>query len=284
MALSVLSGRACGQIDEPEEATDVLPGAVQRHVITDKQFGQLVLGARQRVVIEEGKRLVIAESGRDADKRIMAILDNEIRAIDQHCQLTEAQKKRLQLAGRGDIARWQNRITELRHKYVGKEIDQQQHAEVMRELQSFRQLPQTGPFGEFSLLLKNLRNTLTDEQRERYQTLVRERAAQAVENALRQFDANSASTLQGENRKKFIDTLIEHGRFSETQSPYMQYIVWFEAGRIQDRLKPLLSERQLAAFQQQVTNAKRVEQTLRQSGAWPLAQLADDEAEDAGKD
>ena len=83
--------------------------------------------------------------------------------------------------------------------------------------------------------------------------------------------------LVGEKRQKFIDTLVEQGNLPQTNSPYIQYIVWFEAGKLEDHLKPLLDETQWLAFQQQVGNARQVEQALRNRGLWPAAQPADDE-------
>ena len=271
---------------EPDDDDDPIvvrgAAAVERIVFSEQQFDQMVFGRAQPgvVVLDGGQRRVVhgQESAKDVRRQMESILDSEIRAVDTRCSLSEAQKKKLHLAGRGDIARWMSRVSELRKKYTAMTMDQQQYQAIMIELQPLRNVPQFGPFGETSLLRKTLRNTLTDEQLPRFQALVRERSVHAVENALRGWDgAASRAKLVGENRQKFIDTLVEQANLPQTNGPYMQYIVWFEAGRLEDQLKPLLDETQWQLFQGQVNNAKRVEQTLRNSGLWPAARPTDED-------
>jgi hypothetical protein len=253
--------------------------AVRRMVLSEQQFDQMVFGAAQRVVVEGGQRKVVVSSGSGANagRQMESVLENEIRTVDTRCALTEPQTKKLQLAGRGDIARWQSRVSDLRRKCAGAEMDQEQYTAIMMELQSLRLAVQSGPFGEMSLLRKTLRKTLTDEQLTQFRALVRERAVQAVENLLRPLDASSQTKLVGEKRKKFIDTLVDQARLPETNNPYVQFIVMLEASRLEDQLKPLLNEDQWQTFRQQVNNARRMENMLRQSGQWPAPQAEDDE-------
>jgi hypothetical protein len=57
----------------------------------------------------------------------------------------------------------------------------------------------------------------------------------------------------------------------------MRHIVLLEAGRLADQLRPLLDETQWQAFQQQLSTVKQVEQTIRNSGQWPVSPLTDDD-------
>lgn len=266
-------------VDDDDDDAVQRVAEVERFVLSEQQFDQMVFGGGVRRVLDGGGRQVVDGQGSaDGVRRQMeSILDGEIRTVDARCSLNEAQKKKLQLAGRGDIARWLSRVSELRAKFTATPMDQRQYQAIMVELRPLRTVPQLGPFGESSLLRKTLRTTLSDEQLPRYRALVRERAVQAVENALRILDSQTRTKLVGDNRQKFIDTLVDHGNFPQTNSPYIQYIVWLEADRLEDQLKPLLDETQRLAFQQQVGKARQVEQALRSSGQWPGAQPADDD-------
>jgi len=268
----------CDDPDDPDD--DIAVATARRFVLSDQQFDQMVFGGGQRVVVANGERKVISTSSTDVVKRMETLLENEIRSVDARCGLSDAQKKKLQLAGRGDITRLLNRVSELRRKCTAGAMDQMQYQAIMVEVQalSLRNSPQVGPFGESSLLQKTLRKTLTYEQLVQFRALARERSVQVVENALRGLDGNIRTKLVGENRKKFIDTLVDHGSLPQTNSPYIQYIVWLEAGRLEDQLKPLLDESQWQIFRQQVSNARRSEQALRQSGQWPVARPADDDS------
>ena len=282
VAVSINAGIAApARCDDPDEPDEGKVAVVQRLMISPAQFDQWVFHGPQRVVVEGGQRVISGQSATDVQRLVESILEAEIRTFDARCRLSEAQKKKLQLAGQGDIARWLNRVSELRRKCTAMPMDQQQYNAVMVEIKSVRYTPQIGPFDETSLLRKTLRKSLTPEQFAAFQTLVRERSVQAIANAMSGLDSNSRTKLVGDNRQKFIDTLVDHGNFPQTNTPYMQYIVWSEAGRLEDQLKPLLDETQRQAFQQQVSNARRVEQSLRQSGRWPAAQAADDESPNA---
>ena len=280
-----LAAKPLGDDDDDDAVQGVTAveraAAAERAALLERQFDQMVFGGAQRVlVLDGGRRQVVAgqESANGVRRQTESILDTEIRTVDARCSLSEAQKKKLQLAGRGDIARWLSRVSELRMKCTAAAMDLQQYQAIMLELQSMRYVPQYGPFGETSLFRKTLRTTLTDEQLARFQALVRERSVERVEDALSNWDRAAGRTkLVGEHRQKFIDTLVEHGNFPQTSSPYIQYFVWLEAGRLEDQLKPLLDETQRLAVKQQVSNARRVEQVLRSTGQWPVAQPADDD-------
>jgi hypothetical protein len=64
--------------------------------------------------------------------------------------LTPYQKNKLELAGRGDIARLDSRIGELHDKLVGKTYDRQKLGEVMQDITPLREAMQTSILGEGS--------------------------------------------------------------------------------------------------------------------------------------
>ena len=95
------AGPACAQdADEPEEAAARAPRIRDRVRITDRQFDHYVFG-------NEGD----AESGRRITE---ARLKSRVAFIDQVCGISRDQRKKLELAGRGDIKRSFDRVEELR--------------------------------------------------------------------------------------------------------------------------------------------------------------------------
>ena len=299
LLLSMTFGPEATAQKDPDEEEAAPVASERQFVLTEQQFDQMLIGGGQQVQIAavrvvNGVRQIELSSQPNTEtalqKRLEVTIAAEIQAVDDRVSLTEAQKKKLQLAGRGDVAQLVSRVAELRLKLTSKPLDQQQYVALMQELQPLRMSPQFGVLGETSLLQKTLRHTLTAEQFTRYQDLERERQAKMIDGVLinlastaniewaQSDDANtSISERRQVNRKRFIDELLAHGKLPRTQNAYLQYIVLLEIGRLESRLKPLVIEDSWKKLQTKVTEARRMEPTLRKSKLWPVAQADDDE-------
>jgi hypothetical protein len=261
--------------------------AAERQVIlSEQQFDQMVFGgsSAQQVVIVNGQRraMEVAQPSTEADtrKRMESAMQAEMRVIHSKCSLTEAQKKKLQLAGRGDIHQFFSRVSELRPKLTSKPLSRQQYNEAIQELQPLRYLPQYGALGDNSLFRKTLRQLLKDDQLVRYRSLERERRVAVVDGVLLNWGRmTNGIKLTGERHKQIINLLVDHGQFPQGFSPYTHYIVMLEAARLEEQLKPLLDDQQWVAFQTQLVVARRVEPTLRRMGEWPISPPSDDDGE-----
>src|SRR5439155_17777887 len=150
--------------------------------------------------------------------RMEAWVAGEIRVIDTRASLTVAQKKKLQLAARGDLADHLSRAAELRPKLTSKPLAEQQYLELMREVQPLRLAQQFGIFGANSLFRKILRRMLTADQ---LRMVERERQKQIIESALLNCEqAKSRFVLTGETRRKFAELILEHGQVPQYVGPY----------------------------------------------------------------
>ena len=298
-----------------EEDDDVAAPVVgeRQFMITEQQFDQMVFGGQQQVVqravavpraqvvrrvnrvqvievveaAEVVQNLVVQSSIADFRKRMESIAVAEIEAVDRRVSLTEAQKKKLKLAARGDVAQIVSRAAELRPKLTSKPINQQQYVALMKELQPLRMSQQFGILGENSLFRKTLRGTLTAEQRVRFQTLVRERQRTIVSTALQNLErTTNGLRLLVEKRDKVIEVLLERGRIPQSNGPYDQYIVLLEASLLRDELRPLLSETEWEKFELHMVSAKRLVPTLESYGLWTerRSNVDDDEVADAAKE
>ena len=79
-------------------------------------------------------------------------------------RLTPVQKKKLEVAGRGDMKRLFDRFEEARERFRRVNRDFNQVLPIAQELGEFRQAPQAYLFGNESMLAKTLKNTLTRNQ------------------------------------------------------------------------------------------------------------------------
>ena len=284
--------------DDDDDAAPVV--GERQFMITEQQFDQMVFGGQQMVrrevvvlrangvpAMEVVQNMVAQTSVADFQKRMEATANAEIETVDRRVSLTEAQKKKLKLAARGDVAQFISRAAELRPKLTSKPIDQQQYAALMKELQPLRMSQQFGIVGENSLFRKTLRGTLTAEQRVRFQEFVRERQRAIVNTALQNLERMPIGLrLLVEKRDKVIEVLLERGRIPQSSGPYDHYIVLLEASLLRDELKPLLSETEWEKLELQFGQAKRLVPTLVSYGLWTERRSNgdDDEVADAAKE
>ncbi len=291
-----ITGSAAVASDDAEEDDAAPPVGQRQFVLSERQFDQLVFGGqpelqrRQVVQGANGVQKVVVVVAQPAAmvfrQRMEATANAEIETVDRRVSLTEAQKKKLKLAARGDIAQLVSRADGLRTKLTSKPMNQQQYSDLMNELQPLRMSQQFQNFGENSLFRKTLRHTLTGEQRVRWQTLERERQKRVIETAIQTWERTAnGGKIPEPSRQKFIDVLSEFGNLPETRNSYIYYIVLVEAGKLEDRLKPILSEETWGKLQIQITQAKQNEVALRRSGEWPVRPVEDDdEVADAAKE
>jgi hypothetical protein len=155
----LLAGDAAGDFDEPDSDLELTGGRRLRARIPVGTLDQLVFGNGQN-----------AENGR---RRLDALLNQKIIAVDQFCQLTENQKQKLQLAGRGDIKRFTDRVESLRPAFqqVHVIVDENDAREVSTwagklawDTKTLRSTLGLGLFEDGSLFAKTLRSSVAADQ------------------------------------------------------------------------------------------------------------------------
>jgi hypothetical protein len=286
----------CG-IRADEEDADVKPVAGARQItVTEQTFERMVFGEAVKpgqAVDGNGVRVFVAESISATDlarRRMLGAIDSELQWLDGGCRLTNAQKKKLRLAGRGDIDSFFSRAADLHAKVIGRALDQQEYRELSAQMTLLRMASEDGLLNAASLFRKTLRGTLDERQRADYQQLLRQRQLAAAETGLSTWDraavvndnigrVNAINTikLSAETRRKICELIVAQGRLPESSIPNMNYIVLLEADRIADQVRPLMDDEQWEAFQQLVIPAKRVEPAIRRYAQWPPAPVNDED-------
>jgi hypothetical protein len=134
----------------------------------------LLLEPRGLDAYVDGAGLVVTTRAETADgvgKRLEKFLEYELQIIDHHCKLTDAQKQKLQLAGRGDIRRLSEGIAERTTQLTAAGNDEKKVKELCREIERLQRSIQSGPFGKGSLFRKGLEMTLTAGQLVQYEPI-----------------------------------------------------------------------------------------------------------------
>ncbi|MBA3316438.1 MAG: hypothetical protein H0T47_24535 [Planctomycetaceae bacterium] len=173
--------------------------------------------------------------------------------IETTTSLTEPQRTKLELAGRGDVDRFMDRYEAFARECPGGAVTQDKYVELNRKAQPLARRYRAGLHGEGSLFRKVLRSTLEAEQ------LARVEASQAERNRMRYQTLVKATVamidqkipLTADQRKRLIDVTM-----SETTPPdavveghYKYYAVLFQMSQIrEDRIQPIFADDEWPAF------------------------------------
>jgi hypothetical protein len=239
--------------------------AAPQHVWPDEQFEQWVF---------QQDRTAAA-----ARRRFDALLTLHVEDIDRACQLSDAQKNKLQLMGRGDIKRVFDTYEKAKHRFNLLNNDVQRLQEVMQDVTPLRLTAQTGLFDGDSLLAKALRNTLTPDQLARYDAAAKERRAfrhrAQIELAVDMIE--QAMPLRDARRRELVALLTSETKPTRASGQYEFYLVMYQIGRIpEEKIKPLLTDPQWKVLNRLVAQYQGVVPNLRQNGLLP-----DDDGADA---
>jgi Eukaryotic translation initiation factor eIF2A len=180
-------------------AIGLLPAqAAQPQVAPDPPAPQVgPLDDASRSFMQEFDQLVLGDNGPVPPTALRTRLDHvlaqRVAAIDRRYGLSQIQKQKLKLAGRGDIERLEDRVNRQRPKYV--EARRSGSDAVVRaaftEANVLRSAVKSGPFGAGSLFAKAQNTVLSPEQVQMY-----ERRRQLAAQSTAQITLDNASALE----------------------------------------------------------------------------------------
>ncbi len=207
---------------------------------------------------------VVAKSHLDADLTLR--IDDLYRA----CSLTQLQMKKLKLAGHGDIKRYYDRVDDLKRKYVSSAgAPNNNWNNIWQEMQPLQMELNTGFFGENSIFVKTIKKTLTDDQAQRYDDLMRRRSVERQRATVEWFivHIDKALGLTEDERTRLAELLI-----TETPPPnrYGQGDFWYlmyQMSRLPEaKIKSIVDEPQWRLLSRQFAQARGMEPWLRTNG------------------
>ena len=245
------------EVEVAEEAVAVQP-VRQGFVLSDQQFDQWVFGGRGN-----------SQAGRNNLDTVLALQVDEVARV---CRLTGLQKKKLLLAGHGDIKRFFEKVDEKRRKFDELKTDRNKIGEIYQELLPLQQTFRSGLFSQGSFYAKTLKTVLSDEDKEKYQELLRQknrfRYHAKIELVVAQLDQSVG--FRAEQRKRLIELILNETQPPERYGQYDYYVVLYQAARIPAaKLKSLFDDRQWGLLQRSLNQGRGLEQFLRTQGLLP---------------
>jgi hypothetical protein len=251
--LTAITAGAAAQAQQEDE--DGIVANVMQPAFTDENFEQWVFQ-------NQGN----AANGR---KRIETMLALQTDDADRVCSLSDIQKKKLQLAGRGDIKRFFDRVDEVRKKFQLVKNDQNKFQQIWQDIQPLQTTLSAGLFDDSSIFRKTLRKSLTDEQSAEYDKVEQERRTYRyrakVEFAVAMLD--NGLPLSDDQRQKLVALLVAETKPPKRFGQYDYYVIMVQMGKLpEDKLKPLFDDLQWRMLRPQLNNMRGMEQWLKQTG------------------
>lgn len=210
-------------------------------------------------------------------RRIDESLELQIDAIVTLCGATNEQQTTLRLAGRGDIRRFFERVSEIREKFELIKNDRNKLGEIWlgeiwQEAQSLHTDLKSGLFGVDSLFEKTTRTILTAGQAALIRRDDHERRTFRYRNAVEQLvlALDEELALGDDQRQKLVGLLLAETRPPRRFGQYDYLVILFQASRLPDeRLKSLLDESQWRTLRNQLKQMQGVGAFLTKQGVMP---------------
>ena len=193
-----------------------------------------------------------------------------IEDLERACGITEAQKKKLRLAGRGDIKRFFDKVEELKRKFQQGQNDP--NANIWQEIQPLQVELNTGLFGDDSIYAKTIRRTLTGDQAARFESLSRERNSFRFRATVEWFvvHLDKGLGLTDDQRQRFVELLVNEARPPRKFGQGDYWYLMLQTARLPEpKLKPIFDAPQWRLLSRQFVQARGMEQWLKTNGVLP---------------
>jgi hypothetical protein len=259
LCAAVAGTPARAQDDDIVEDVPAPVQQVQNFFVDESNFDRWVFG-----------NAVNAGQGR---ARLDNMLRMQIAEVDRGYSLTDAQKTKLELAGRGDIKRFFEAVDEKRRRFRTVQTDQQKFMAFYQELQPLqRRMNAAAMFGDGSFFSKALLKTLDGKQAVRYEESLRERQRfrhRSLTNLVVATIDNGAG-LTADQRRRLLKLVQEETRPPKQTGPYDYQVVMLQLAKLpEEKVKPIFNEAQWRLVGTYFANARGMEPTLVQSGVLP---------------
>jgi len=250
-------GQANDDDDEPEKPAPGQP----LYLVNEVMFNRMVYGN------------ATPETARE---KLDSVLNLKLASVERSSAISQAQKERLALAGRGDIKRVFDRIED-RKGVLNKQIDQDEYRRLIQELRPFQHLWIGDPFGDGSYFSKALKVTLEEGQAERFMKVegearrVHYRAR--IDQVIVSLDASLG--LSAEQRRRLTNLLVEETRPPLVFTAYDTQVVLYQMARLPEaKVRPILDDPQWLTLEGRFLQARAMKPFLVSNGC--LAEEAAD--------
>lgn len=260
MAMAAVASGGVARAQDDDIVEDEVPQQERQLIMraevmwTDDNFDQWVFGGRNIPSIRA---------------RLDSLLALQIDDADRMCGLTDLQRKKLQLAGKGDVKHFFDRVAEKKRRFQLVKNDQNKIGEIFQEIQPLQTALNSGPFDEGSIFFKTIRKTLDEAQMAKYEQVLRDkrlfRYRAKVELVVATLDQSVG--LRADQRKKLVKLILDETPPPRKYGQYDYYIVLHQASRLPEaKLRPIFDAPQWKLIGAQFQQAKGMEPFLKQNG------------------
>jgi hypothetical protein len=204
-----------------------------------------------------------------AHHRFESLLALHIGEVDRSGGLTESQRKKLQVAGQGDIKRFFDNVDRAFSR-INVVDGQARSLEISRQVQSLQQtLIRSDRLDDESLFAKVLSQTLDEGQLARYQKALLERSSFHSRAAIRAVVGILGNDLglSSEQQEKFVNRLLEGSRPPKRFGRNDYWFVLHKAASLPEaKLRPIFDPTQWQMISSQLTPARGMGQWLKENG------------------
>jgi hypothetical protein len=214
--------------------------------------------ALTRILLRGTANIEAARTALDAHVRARAIR----LAYDYH--LSDAQQKKLMLAGRGDVKHFLDQLDEAKRRLRPlKEND----AQIMREAVKLREATNLIAARQGPIMTKVFKAMLSDEERARYETGQIERRQtrhkEVIEHTVDEMHLDMTLGLTGEQRAKLAALLIKEIQPPRAYGTSPGSVVFTLAAKLPEaRLRPIFDDRQWNVLHERLSRYLRLEHNL----------------------
>jgi hypothetical protein len=262
---------------EPPARAQELLVPRQREMLWDAEFDEVVPGARPIGDAEFDRWVFGTEGPAHFRRRLEFSLTARVSGVDRICLLSEVQRKKLELAGQGDIKQFFDRVESSRRKLREEPLDRRAAQAILAEFRRRPSRPRAELFGGNSLFEKILKRTLTTDQLARYETVTH------AEHVARHRDTikwvvgsmDTALRLSPAQHRQLERLLVEETQPPKRFGEYDYYGVLFQMSLLPEKkLTRILEDDQWAKLKMQLAEASRLGPALKEGGFLPADEVA----------
>ena len=207
-----------------------------------------------------------------ARNKLESLLTLNVEDLERNCGLNPIQKKKLLVAGHGDIKRFFDRVEELRKKFDKVKNDQNAFGLMWQDIQQLQAAFQAGFFSDTSIFNKAVRSTLNQEQVLKHENVLRDRLlyryGARVDLAIELL--NNSVGFTDDQRQQLLKLLTEEVRPPKRLGQNDYYAVLYLLAKLPDqKVKTIFDDIQYKSLRRQLDQAKGLEMWLKQNGFIP---------------
>ncbi|MFM7071107.1 MAG: hypothetical protein ACKO38_04850, partial [Planctomycetota bacterium] len=200
-------------------------------------------------------------------------IDDQMRLIIDSLQqlfgLSEQQRQRLELSGKGDIARFEQQVEQTRARFMEVRKDQERFNHIWNDIGPLQQKMQAPFFDDQSLLIKSIIGLLSGDQLEKYRDwqVERRRFHYQAKIELIVAEVEMYAPLTTEQRRKIVQLIAESGPPPKKRGQFDQvYVMYQMSVAPDDKWLAIIDKRQFDVFNKLRQQGRQYGQMLRQNG------------------